>query len=130
MDIVTMTGGQALAAQRALQAIGRKPIKIAGAMRVAKVLQELATVVEIVEKRRREILEKWAIKDEGGKLVTDESGNATFADGNHERFNEEYAALMAEEIEIEVLPVPVAALSDIEVEPTTLAPLVAAGLLE
>lgn len=125
-----MTGRQAIAAQQALQVLGRKPIKIAGAVRVAKVLQELATVVEIVEKRRREILEKWAIKDEGGKLVTDESGNATFADGNHERFNEEYAALMAEEIEIEVLPVPVAALSDIEVEPTTLAPLVAAGLLE
>lgn len=67
---------------------------------------------------------------EDGKLVVDDAGNATFADGNQDRFAEDYNALMAEEVEIEVQAVPVRDLGDIEVEPAALGPLVAVGLIE
>jgi hypothetical protein len=130
VDIVTMTGRQAIAAQQALQVLGHKPIKIAGAVRVAKALQELATVTGVIEDRRRGLLEMWSVKDEAGKLVTDEAGNATFADGDQELFSQDYNALMAEDIEIEVQPVAVRDLGEIEIEPAALGPLVAVGLIE
>lgn len=125
-----MTGRQAIAAQQALQMLGRKPIKVAGAVRVAKALQELATVANVIEERRRGLLEKWAVQGENGKLVVDDAGNATFADGDQARFGEDYNALMEEEVEIEVQPVNVRDLGDIEVEPAALGPLVAVGLIE
>ncbi len=125
-----MTGRQAIAAQQALQVLGRKPIKVAGAVRVAKALQELATVAGVIEERRREVLKRWAVKREDGDLVVDEAGNATFADGNQVRFAEEYNTLMDEQIEIEVQPVAVRELGEIEIEPATLGPLVAVGLIE
>lgn len=130
VDTIKMTGRQAIAAQQALQVLGRKPIKIAGAVRVAKALQELATVTGVIEDRRRGLLEKWSVKDEAGKLVTDEAGNATFADGDQDRFGEDYNGLMAEDIEIELQPVAVRDLGEIEIEPAMLAPLVAVGLIE
>ena len=125
-----MTGRQAIAAQQALQVLGRKHIKISGAVRVAKALQELEMVTGVIEDRRRGLLEKWSVKDDAGKLVTDEAGNATFADGDLDRFGEDYNALMAEDIEIEVQPVAVRDLGEIQIEPAALGPLVAVGLIE
>lgn len=126
-----LTSRQAIAAQQALQVIGRKPVKVAGAVRVAKALQELATVAGVIEQRRRALLEKLAIKDDKGDLVVDDAGNATFAtDADHQQFESEYAALMDETVEIEVSPVLVRELGEIEVEPAMLRPLVTVGLIE
>ena len=125
-----MTGRQAIAAQQALQIIGRKPIKVTGAVRVAKALQELTTVAGVIDERRRGLLEQYAIKTDDGKLVTDEAGNATFADDNQVRFGEGYNALMDEQIEIEMQPVAVRDLGEIELEPAMLGPLVAVRLIE
>ena len=126
-----MTGRQAIEAQRALQMVGRKPVKIAGAVRIAKAIQELNTVSSVIEKRRKALLDEHAVKDPNGKLVVDGSGNATFADdARREAFGVAYNALMDEPLEIEVQPLDVVALGDVEIEPTMVAPLVAAGLIE
>ena len=64
-----LTVGEALAAHDALQVIGRKPIKIGGAVQVAKALQELQTIRRLAHERRMAHVEELGQHDEKGKLV-------------------------------------------------------------
>lgn len=124
-----LTGRQVMAAQTALRMLGCKQIKIGGAVKVAKTLIELSTVADVLEKRRRALLDEMALKLPDGKLLTDDAGNATFADGDQARFVAAYNALLDEPVEVEAQQISARDLGEIEIAPDALGPLVAVGVL-
>jgi hypothetical protein len=127
-----MTGRQVMAASAALRTLGSKPIRVAGAVKVAKALHEMQITTEIIEKRRWALLQDYALVGEDGKLVQNEQGHAVFP-GVTERdaFGAAYNALIDEPVYLgSVQVIKVQDLGEIEIAPDALAPLVAAGLIE
>lgn len=93
-------------AQQALAAIGRTRTgsinqSLAVARAIAPALAELELATSKIRERHQELLDQYAAKDEDGKLKVDEAqGRYVFENGQQERFEEKYAALMAEDVEL------------------------------
>lgn len=107
----TITAAQAILAQRALKTLGAKPSPnfqagVAVARLIAQPLVDLEIIAAEVRRRHVDLLDKYAEKDKKGKLVTDEDGrNYVFpTDEAKAEFDAEYAALMAEQVEINFSP--------------------------
>ena len=106
-------------AAEALRELSQERLPVAGALRARKVIRVVQAHLDDVEGVRKELLSRYACKDEHAQLVLDERGNATFDDDGLERFQADYLELMEQTVEFEH-GLTVADLGSIEVRPATL----------
>lgn len=98
--------GEIYGLTRSLQKITDKELPIKVSYRFYKFLKLCASEMEILEKSRVQLVEKYAApyEEDKEKQVSDE---------NRQKFQEEFASLLQEEVEIEFEPILVDDLGDI-----------------
>lgn len=80
--------------------LSEKPMKVALIAKLLRLSDELQKENQLIEKQRREILEKYAKKDENGQLIIDENGNVDFENKDIEKVQNELYELSELEIDI------------------------------
>ena len=70
---------------------------------------------EIIEKKRNDIVIKYAKKDDNGEIISDENGNVKIENTN--KFNEEIYELLNTEIDVEIKTISIDKLSDLKISP-------------
>lgn len=80
--------------------LSEKPMKVALIAKLLRLSDELQKENQLIEKQRREILEKYAKKDENGQLIIDKNGNVDFENENIEKVQNELYELSELEIDI------------------------------
>ena len=106
-------------AAEALRELGQERLPVAGALKVRKLVKAVQAHLDDVEGVRKELLSRYACKDEHDQLVLDERGNATFEADGLQQFQADYLELMEQTVEFEH-GLTVADLGSIEVRPATL----------
>lgn len=95
--------------------LGRAPTQVARANRIKVFLDGIDKVWEdIHEEFKSQLLEKYATKDDTGKLVIDEAGNYKIPEENQAAFNEAYAEFQKKSVDVECLPLTADTLADIK----------------
>ena len=117
--MIEMSNADVMSAGQALAELSQERLPVSGAVRVRKVVRAVQAHLDDVEAVRKELLNRYACKCEDGKLILDERENATFDGDGLERFQADYAELMAQTAEFE-RGLAVADLGSIEVRPAVL----------
>lgn len=112
-------------AHEALRDIGMQRRPIQESVRITKAIaplsREIQLVVTEVDRRRQDLLGKYATKDESGNNKV-ENNRFVFENGNREVFDEEYQKILDEEIDIDE-GIIILKLGSIQIEPGVLLPL-------
>ena len=80
--------------------LSEKPMKVALIAKLLRLSDELQKENQLIEKQRREIIEKYGKKDENEQLIIDENGNVSFENENIEKVQNELYELSELEIDI------------------------------
>lgn len=106
----------------ALKDLGRKELAFDAALIIAENLNTIHVPVEVAEKKRRGIIQKYLLCDESGKPVKAFEGAYKLTDPN--ACSKELEELMENEIEIGAIhPIPREALTGISIAPAQLEPI-------
>ena len=80
--------------------LSEKPMKVALIAKLLRLSDELQKENQLIEKQRREIIEKYGKKDENGQLIINENGNVDFENKDIEKVQNELYELSELEIDI------------------------------
>ena len=80
--------------------ISEKPMKVSLVAKLLRLSDELEKENRLIEKQRKEILQKYGKKDENGQLIISEDGNISFENEEFEKVQNELYELSELEIEI------------------------------
>lgn len=119
---------EALVAREILTQWSEEKLPLRGALRIAHMQEDLTKIAQVVEKKRMELVNELAERDENGELRTEE-GRFVFSDENELEFARRYAEMMAEPVDFG-LKLEEAHLGTQERSVEQIMPLVALGLLE
>lgn len=99
---------------RSLNVLATKELKLSSAYVVAKNIKALSVIEELINNKRKIIIDKYAEKDENGNIVSNENG-IHIADMNG--FNDEINTLLSEEVEIELTKIKMSDIENITISP-------------
>lgn len=98
----------------ALNVLATKELKLSSAYIVAKNIKALSVIEELINNKRKIIIDKYAEKDENGNIVSNENG-IRITDTN--KFNDEINTLLSEEVEIELTKIKMSDIENITISP-------------
>ena len=87
------------------------------AFKIARLARELNKEMETFNEERRKLIMKYGKKDENGEYITDENGNIRFDSDDLMKVNEEFTALLQNEIEINAEKIPIGDIDNFEITP-------------
>ena len=85
---------------QALRNLGDKPLRGKLAYKVGKVIQQVSNELNLYDKARHQLLEKYCIKDDGGQMIVDDNGGVQIPKENIPIYTEEINKLDNTEIEL------------------------------
>lgn len=94
-----------------LKELSTKTLRGRTSYQIARLMREVQKESELFESARVELVQKYADRDENGKMRTDKNGNTYIAQDDIQKFNEEITELLNNPITINGDKI---ALSDIE----------------
>ena len=97
-----------------LNVLATKELKLSSAYIVAKNIKALSVIEELINNKRKSIIDMYAEKDENGNIVSNENG-IRITDMN--RFNNEINTLLSEELEIELTKIKMSDIENITISP-------------
>ena len=97
--------------------ISEKPMKVSLIAKLLRLSDELEKENRLIEKQRKEILQKYGKKDENGELIIDENGNISFDQANLNEVNQEFNSLLGTELEINADKLPMDSMDNFEITP-------------
>ena len=97
-----------------LNVLATKELKLSSAYVVAKNIKALSVIEELINNKRKSIINMYAEKDENGNIVSNENG-IRITDMN--RFNDEINTLLSEELEIELTKIKMSDIENITISP-------------
>ena len=101
----------------ALKVLGDKPLRGKLAYKVGKVIQAVSNELELYDKARRELLNKYCEKDENGEIIVSVDGNVQIMKDNIPDYNKEIAILNDTQIELNAVTLDLEDFEDIEMTP-------------
>ena len=101
---------------RSLPKLTEKELPIRTSYRLLKFLKQCSEEMETLEKARVKLVEKYAEE-------TEDKSNMKVSEANTAKFQEEFNALLSEEVEIDFTPIKISDLGDIKVSTNDLLPL-------
>lgn len=122
----TLTTRELRAAAGALAELAQRELPVKASYAVGKNLRVFQEEASDADEERRKIVERHAEKDEDGKVVTKEQENGfqepVFPDEEaEEKAQEEWNAVLDEEVEVKVHEVPLSYFGDVSLPPRLLA---------
>ena len=109
-DIINING--------ALEVLMDKELDFATACDISTNVKALATPMEVFEKKRNVIIDKYAEKDEKGELRRFDDNSVKIIDVDN--FNAEMSELLRSDVDLEVVKISKKALTDIKIAPKNL----------
>ena len=85
-----------------LAVISQKQLPIKVSYAIAKNIKKLESELDIYNKERQKLIDKYCIKDEEGNNVIDENNNLKIADEHIDNWNKEINDLMDIEVDIDI----------------------------
>jgi hypothetical protein len=102
------TLGEVYGLTRDLQKITSKELPIKASFRLCKFLQLCSSEMEILEKSRIKLIDKYSD-------VSEDNQKKQVSEENKAKFQEEFSTLLIEEVEIDFTPIPIGDLGDITI---------------
>lgn len=97
--MVKISNAEVLNCLRGLNELTRVYLPVRGALKVRRIYKSLEASWEIVEDVRKQLFEKYALKDEKGNPVV-ENTSVKIAPEHEAQFQESWQHLLAEEVEV------------------------------
>lgn len=104
-----------------LTALANKEVDLLTACTIAKNINALALSRDVINKKRDNIVLKYAEKDENGNVIQKENGNLNITD--IEKFNTEITEILETEIEVEIGKISIEKLQELKVSPAEISSL-------
>lgn len=104
-----------------LTALANKEVDLLTACTIAKNINALALSRDVINKKRDNIVLKYAEKDENGNVIQKENGNLNITD--IEKFNTEITEILETEIEVEIEKISIEKLQELKVSPAEISSL-------
>lgn len=124
---MTLTGMQLLTCNNALSVLGQQDIPILVAHKIALLIRALKAEVATIDELRVKLLEKYAKKDDNGRLMTKDNG---YVLEDAEKFNDEFRLLLDKQFDLELRPLRLSELgTDFKFSPVLLLALLDAGIV-
>lgn len=98
--------------------LATKDVDLITACSVAKNIKELSIHKEVIDKKRNELILKYAIRDEEGNLIQDENGSVRIDNSDVETFNKEIYEFLNTEIDVDLKKISIDKLSELKVSPS------------
>ncbi|WP_297428872.1 DUF1617 family protein [Clostridium sp.] len=95
-----ITNRKILEDMNTLKAVSQKQFPVKVSYAIAKNISKIDSELKIYEKERQKLIEQYSERDEGNKIISDESGNVKFADVDG--WNKDIKELLDIENEIEI----------------------------
>ena len=99
-----------------LQKMINKEMKTKVAFQIARLSREIERESNLFQEYKKQLIEKYGLRDENNKLITDEKGNYNIEQKNIEAFNNEMQEILNETVTLNANKI---ALSDLENEKFT-----------
>lgn len=87
------------------------------AFKIARLARELEKEMKTFNDERQKIIQKYGEKDDNGELKINDDGNVKFEAGKLNEINEEFNALLNNELEINAEPLPISKIDDFNLTP-------------
>jgi hypothetical protein len=87
------------------------------AFKIARLARELDKEMKTFNDERQKIIQKYGEKDENGELKTDDNGNVKFEIDKLNEINEEFNALLNNQLEINAELLPMDKIDDFDITP-------------
>lgn len=87
------------------------------AFKIARLARELDKEMKTFNDERQKIIQKYGEKDENGELKTDDNGNVKFEIDKLDEINEEFNALLNNQLEINAELLPMDKIDDFNITP-------------
>lgn len=102
---------------QALRNLGDKPLRGKLAYKVGKVIQQVSNELNLYDKARHQLLEKYCIKDDNGQMIIDDNGGVQVPKENIPIYTEEANKLDNTEIELNATLLDLEDFENIEMTP-------------
>ena len=106
-----------LNASETFQVIMQQSFKGSLAFKIARLARELNKEMDTFNEQRKNILEKYCVKDEDGNLKQLENGNVQIIPEKILEFNEEFGSLLATEVDINADKLPMNQIDSFDITP-------------
>lgn len=114
---MTATIGQVYLAKQVLDKLMTASFTGKQAFTIARLAKAVEKEVALFEEQRQNLVQRYADKDETGKVITDEQGMVHIADERLPVVNAELNDLFSAEVELNVKPIKMDWLEDITITP-------------
>ena len=105
----------------ALGTLADKETDLTTAINIAKNLKELSISKDVIDKKRNDIIMKYAVKDSDNKVKQNEDGSVGISD--IKSFNEDVNGMLNEEIEVELITLKEDKIKDLKISAKNILPL-------
>lgn len=85
---------------------------------IAKNIETLTAPKQVIDEKRFKLIKTYAEKDKNGNLKKNTDGTTIFSETNAKECDKKLAALLSEDIDIELTKIKKSALADIKISPT------------
>ena len=116
--MITITMNELLSTIPVLRELANQPFKGSLTFKLARLMRELDKEAQLFEESRRQLAEKYGLRDENGKLMIDDEGTVTLDKNKAIECNEEMRALLEDKIEINANKIPINLLDEVELSPS------------
>lgn len=115
--MITLTINEIMNSVPVLEKISQVNINGVFAFKIARMIRELNKEIELFEKQRVEMIEKYCERDEEGQMVMIDESQVKIKEENIQKYNDELREILGTEVEINVETVPLDNLSEIKISP-------------
>lgn len=96
----------------AMQNLSKRNLKGRAAFRAAKLMKEIDNEYQLFNNSRKQLIEKYGVKDENNQLKVDENGNYNISSDCIQNFNQELEDLLNSKVELNCFPIDLADLEN------------------
>ena len=95
----------------------KQPMSAKTAFKFSKILKQIIEEYNSYNNIRKELIERYAVKDDNGKVIYDDKQNASINNENYQIFSKEIEGLLNTNVQITYTPLLVGEISDKEFTP-------------
>ena len=115
--MINVTVDKLLSAKSILQELANTPMTAKHSFMVLRTLKTIDKEFEMIETTQRNLIEKFAQREEDGSFSADENGHYVIDKSHIEEYVAEMSQFLMTEIELDTKPLPAAVLDKMELTP-------------
>ena len=117
-NMIEVTLNEVLDSTSVMQELAKKPMKTKAAFQTARLIREIEKEYNLFQEARKNLVEKYGVKNEDGSLKEDENGNYSVDKENIKPFNEELNEILKDTITLNVEKISISDLADANFTPS------------